>query len=116
MVLITPDEAPSGLSRSVQSLERQLCDMRADLEALQEKVRAGDYEDLKNPSRVISDIRQWIRIAIEAEAHLEKRSKTDKGIVHSYALDFEEARASIRRRLDRLGRARRSGRVSEQPE
>lgn len=116
MVLITPDEAPAGLSRSVQSLERQLCDMRADLEDLQESVRAGNFEDLKNPSRIISDIRQWIRIAIEAEAHLEKRSKREKGIVHSYALDFDEARASIRRRLDRLGRTRRSGGLSEQPE
>ncbi|RBI75738.1 hypothetical protein DQW77_05075 [Roseovarius sp. TE539] len=111
MVLITPDEGPSGLTTSVTSLERQLSDMRADLEALQDRIRAGEFEGLKNPSRAISDIRQWLRIAIEAEAQIERRQKEQKGIVHEWALDFDTARTSIGSRLDRLRRARSAGRV-----
>lgn len=112
MTLITLDEAPTGLSTSITSLERQLNDMRADLEILQEKIRAGDLEELKNSTRAISDIRQWLKIAIEAEANLNERNKRDKGIVHDYALDFDTARTSIGCRLDRLRRARCPGRVS----
>jgi len=109
MVLITPDEAPTGLSTSVKSLERQLSDMRADLEALQARIRAGDVEELRNPNRAISDIRQWLRIAIETEAQIERRKKEEKGIVREYALDFDAARTAIGSRLDRLRRARRTG-------
>lgn len=114
MTLITLDEAPTGLSTSITSLEQQLNDMRADLELLQEKIRAGDLEELKNSTRVISDIRQWLKIAIEAEAKLNERNKREKGIVQGYALDFDAARASIGCRLNRLRRARCPGRVSKQ--
>ncbi len=106
MTLIAPDENPNGLSISVTSLMRQLADLREDLELLQDRIRAGDFEDLKTSTRAISDIRQWLRIALEAENNLEQRNKRSKGIVHDYAIDFDAARASIGCRLDRL---RRSG-------
>lgn len=106
MTLITPDDGPTGLSASVLSLQKQLSDMKTDLEVLQEKVRAGDLEELKNSTRAISDIRQWLKIAIEAEVTLNERNKRKKGIVRDYALDFDTARAQIGCRLDRLRRAR----------
>ncbi len=112
MTLITLDEEPTGLSTSISSLERQLSDMKADLELLQTKIRANDLDELKNSTRAISDIRQWLKIAIEAEANLNERIKRDKGIVHDYALDFDQARSSIGCRLDRLRRARCPRRVS----
>lgn len=106
MTLIVPDENPTGLSTSVTCLLRQLADLREDLEQLQDRIRAGDFDDLKNSTRAISDIRQWLRIALEMEISLEQRNKRSQGIVHDYALDFDAARASIGCRLDRL---RRSG-------
>jgi len=111
MTLITPDEEPIGLSTSINSLERQLADMRADLEVLYGKIRAGDLDQLRNATKATAEIRQWLKIAIEAEAQLEKRNKQDKGIVHDYALDLEQARASVGCRLDRLRRARCPGRI-----
>lgn len=110
MTLITPDTGPSGLTTSITALERQLADMREELEARYERIRAGDLGELKEAGRAIAEIRQWLKIAIEAEAQLEKRNKRDKGIVYDYALDFAEARASICCRLDRLRRARCPGR------
>ncbi len=106
MTLITPDDGPTGLSTSITSLERQLADMKQDLEALYLKIRAGDLDELRNATKATAEIRQWLKIAIEAEATLEKRNKQRKGIVHDYALDFDEARTAIEYRLDRLRRAR----------
>ncbi len=114
MTLVTTDDGPSGLSTSLALLEEQLSMMKEDLEALQKSLRAGNTEDLKNSSRTLSDIRQWMRIALEAEMNLEKRKKQEKGIVGGYALDFDAARASIGCRLDRLRRARCPRRISGQ--
>ncbi|WP_085890348.1 hypothetical protein [Roseovarius litorisediminis] len=111
MVLITPDEGPTGLTTSINSLERQLADMKEDLEAIYDKIRAGDLSELKEANKATAEIRQWLKIAIEAEAQLEKRRKHEKGIVHDFALDFDDARAQIGCRLDRLRRARCPGRV-----
>lgn len=110
MVLITPDEGPTGLTTSIDALERQLSDMREDIEKIYRKIRAGDFDELKNAARATTEIRQWLKIAIEAEAQLEKRRKQEKGIAREYALDLGEARASVCSRLDRLRRARCPGR------
>ena len=109
MVLIKPDDGPTGLSTSITSLERQLADMKQDLEALYLKIRAGDLDELRNATKATAEIRQWLKIAIEAEATLEKRNKQTTGIVHDYALDMDAARESIGCRLDRLRRTSGSG-------
>ena len=67
MVLITPEEEPSGLTTSIDALERQLADMRGDLQVLYLKIRDGDLGELKNATRATAEIRQWLKIAIEAE-------------------------------------------------
>lgn len=107
MILIKPDEGPSGLTASICLLERQLADMRAEMEAIYERIKDGDLGEIKNATRVTSEIRQWMKIALEAEVQLEKRKSNQKGIVRGFAIDFEAARDSIRSRLDRLGRERR---------
>lgn len=109
MEIITLDEEPSGLSTSISLLERQLADMREDLAVLYLKIKAGELDELKNATRATAEIRQWLKIAIEAEATLEKRRKQDRGIVHDYAFDLDAARLSIGSKLDRLRRARDTG-------
>ncbi|WP_076530402.1 hypothetical protein [Roseovarius nanhaiticus] len=110
MSLKTPEEGQSALSATVTTLERQLRGMCEDLEALSDKVRAEDFEDIKNRSRILGDIRQWLKMAIEAETQLEQRKKKEQGIVNGYALDMDAARDSIGCRLDRLRRAGCPGR------
>jgi hypothetical protein len=73
-------------------------------------VRAENFDDIKNQSRILGDIRQWLKMAIEAETQLEQRKKKEQGIVNGYALDMDAARDSIGCRLDRLRRARCPGR------
>ena len=114
MSLIIPEEGPSGLSATVTTLERQLRVMCEDLEALSEKVRAQQFDDIKNQGRILGDIRQWLKMAIEAEVQLEQRKKKEQGIVNGYALDMDAARASIGCRLDRLRRAGCPGRFPRQ--
>ncbi|WP_245964214.1 hypothetical protein [Roseovarius spongiae] len=105
MSMITPDEGPTDLGFAITSLKEQLGDMRAELEAIQAGLRAGKH-DLAGASRMRSDIRQWLKLAIDVEMEIEKREKTDKGIVNGYALDLDAARTSVGCRLDRLRRAR----------
>ncbi|MBC7181249.1 MAG: hypothetical protein H5U14_14335 [Roseovarius sp.] len=116
MVLITPDEGPTGLTTSINALEQQLADMRADLAEIYQRIRSGDLDELKNATKATTEIRQWLKIALEAEAQLERRRKEDLGIVHGYALDFDDARHQIGCRLDRLKRASCKGRLPRCPE
>jgi len=111
MVLITPDEGPTGLTTSINALERQLADMREELEELYLRIKAGDLTELKNATKATGEIRQWLKIAIEAETQLARRTKEERGIVHGYALDFDAARTQIGCRLDRLRRSGCPGRV-----
>ncbi|WP_135505115.1 hypothetical protein [Roseovarius aestuariivivens] len=108
MVLIVPDPVPTGLTTSIDSLERQLADMRAELEGMYARIKTGEFGELKNAMKATSEIRQWLKIAIEAEAQLATRKKTEKGIVHDYALDLDAARTAVGCRLARLRRARGS--------
>lgn len=116
MTLIKPDDRPSGLTTSITSLERQLADMRDELEAIYQKIKTGNLDELKNATKATAEIRQWLKIAIEAEATLEKQHKQSKGIVHDYALDLGAARDALGGKLDRLRRARSSGGVSGKSE
>ncbi|MFN3209702.1 MAG: hypothetical protein ACE369_12035 [Roseovarius sp.] len=116
MSLITHDRTPSQVTLSIDALEKQLSEMRADLEEIYAQIKQGQFEELKDARRVTSDIRQWLKIAIEAEAEIERRREKELGITHAYAIDLDEARDSIGCRLARLRRAREAERVSGQPE
>ena len=88
MVLITPDDGPSGLTTSIRSLERQLADMRHELEAKYERLRAGDLSHLKDGAKATAEIRQWLKIALEAEVQLEKHRKKEN-IMNSSLLNID---------------------------
>jgi hypothetical protein len=51
-----------------------------------------------------------LRIAIDLEMEFAKRQQKQAGITQGYAIDFDEARQSIRCRLDRLRTCRGSKR------
>ena len=108
MPLITQDTASHTVSLSIDGLERQLSDMRAELEGMYVRIKNGEYGELKNAMKATSEIRQWLKIAIEAEAQIATRRKEELGIVHGYALDLDKARDQIGCRLARLRRSRDS--------
>ena len=106
MALITPNEGPNGLTTSIDSLERQLADMRRELEAMYARIKDGEFGELKNASKATTEIRQWLKIAIEAEAQLASRQKRDLGISNSYGLDLDQALEEIDGRMAAHARAR----------
>ena len=57
MVLITPDEGPTGLTTSINALEGQLADMRQELENLYHRIKAGDLDELKSATKATAEIR-----------------------------------------------------------
>ncbi|MEO1138589.1 MAG: hypothetical protein AAFW87_03945 [Pseudomonadota bacterium] len=114
MPLITTDPTPTGVTTSIDSLERQLSDMREELEGMYSRIKDGEFGELKNAMKATTEIRQWLKIAIEAEAQLATRKKAELGIVHAYALDLTQAKETVGHRLARLRRTRDAERVSEQ--
>ncbi|MEQ8876927.1 MAG: hypothetical protein RIC49_11020 [Phycisphaerales bacterium] len=116
MILITRDDGPSGLAASVGLIERQMAEMRAELEVIHARIRDGELSGIADAARVTADIRHWLKLALEAEVQIAKFTEKDKGSARDYALDFSEARESIRGRLARLRRAGAAGGVPRQPE
>ena len=104
MILITPEDGPDGLADMIASVQRQLADMRGELDHLYDRVQAGELDQISNAAKSVAEIRQWLKLAIEAEVQLEKRTKEKDGIVHDFAVNLDEARSSIGSQLDRLRR------------
>ena len=109
MTDMTEEVGPDTLQRAIRTVEEQLLSMKDDLEDLNRRVRHGEFDALKDSTKITTEIRQWLRIATEMEAKLAERRKTEEGIVNGYALDLDAARTQIGCRLSRLRRCCRSG-------
>ena len=107
MILITPEDGPDSLTEIIDSVQQQLSDMRVELDRLYRKIQAGELEELAAAGKQMVELRQWLKVAIEAEVHLEKRRKEKEGIVHDFAINLDEAKSSIGSKLDSLRRDRR---------
>ena len=106
MGLITTEDGPADLSISINALIRQLKEMQRALEDGQMNVRSGQIRGLRNTQKILSDVKLWLRIALEAEAQLEKRSKQDCGFDDANAVNLADARVEIGGRLDRIRKLR----------
>lgn len=106
MSLITLSEKPCALTTSIDALERQLVDMKHELSAMYDRIKQGEFGELKNATKATAEIRQWLKIAIEAEAQLATREKKELGITLSYGLDLDLAKEKIGCQLDRIRRTR----------
>ena len=111
MTLITQEDEPSSLKTALETLEKQIRRLSLMLAALQDEIDAGQHESLNASSKLIPEIRQWLKIGMELEIKHDDEIRQKRGIANSYALDFDEARSSIGCRLDRLRTARCSGGV-----
>lgn len=109
MILITQDDGPSGLAASVGLIACQMAEMRAELEAIHTRIRNGELDGIGDAAKVTAEIRHWMKLALEAEVQIAKFTAKDQGLARGYALDFSEARESIRGRLARLGRGSGAG-------
>ena len=94
------EEEGLRLDEVMASIEAQLLAMKADLEVLGDRVRAGDVGSVRDATRTLSDIRAWLKLALETEEKLHERRKRYRG--GGWEIDMDGARDTIGRRLDRL--------------
>ena len=66
MILITPEETSSPLNEDIERLQTNLRGFARDIENLQERVQSGDVTDAET-RKVFSDLRSWLRMAMETE-------------------------------------------------
>ncbi|MDF1801563.1 hypothetical protein [Thalassovita sp.] len=111
MTLITTDDSAFPLGESLNDIKSQLEALRAELAAVQARLKDGDVTAVKDGHKTIQEIRGWLRISIDLEMEFAKRQQKQAGIVGSYAIDFDEARDRIRCRLDRLRTCCGAGRI-----
>lgn len=86
----------------LDAAEEMCRDAAADLHRTIREIRAGNLGEAKNAPGMIRDLRAAFHLAMEERTRVEKQRKQEAGIVHDYALDFEQARDEIGRRLARL--------------
>lgn len=91
------------------SATSQLVRAIAALNRLEARVEAGEVGQKSEASKILGDIRDWLKIAHEMELRLEKQHRDTAGSSRGYMLDLEQARSTIGCRLDRLRRTTCSG-------
>ncbi|WP_132601583.1 hypothetical protein [Rhodovulum adriaticum] len=82
------------------------------LHDIMEEVQSGHVERAKELRTALSDLGKAAQTAFDERVRVEKRLRSESGIVNDYALDLDGARAEIGRRLDRLRTARGAGEIS----
>lgn len=106
-----PDEA--GLDAEIEQVRRTMTYLTELLALMEDEVMEGDPGAIKEAAKLLAEIRNWSKLAMETEARFEERAKRRDGVAQGYALDLEEARATIGCRLARLRRCCGAGRVPE---
>ena len=106
------DVSVQELSELQQSAKTQLVRAIAALNRLSMQVDAGKVAPKSEASKVLGDIRDWLKIAHEMELRLEKSMQGRAGSGRGDALDLEQARVNIGCKLDRLRRSCCSGKFS----
>ena len=110
MILITPEETSSPLNEDIERLQTNLRGFARDIENLQERVQSGDVTDAET-RKVFSDLRSWLRMAMETEKALAQQNRQRLEIDGDYGLDLDAARDQIGCRLARLRRCTDTGQV-----
>lgn len=104
-----PDEA--GLDAEIEQVRRTMTYLTELLALMEDEVMEGEPGAIKEAAKLLGEIRNWSKLAMETEARFEEREKRREGAANGYALDLEEARATIGCRMARLRRCCGAGRV-----
>jgi len=112
MISETPDVEFREVTELHKSAKGQLVRAIAALGRLEARVEQGEVGPKTEITKVLADIRDWLKIAHEMEVRLDRQSQDYAGSGHAQPLDLNEARATIGCRLDRLRRARCPGQLT----
>ena len=106
-----PDE--TNLDAEIAQVRRTMTYLTQLLELMEDEVMEGDPVSIKDAAKLLGEIRNWSKTAMETEARFEERRKKKDGVAYDYALDLDEARFTISRRLARLRDHAGAGAVPE---
>lgn len=67
-----------------------------------ETIREVKQGQTREAAAYVRELSKIVQSVLSERERLEKLRKTEEGVVHDYALDFDEARAEVGRRLARL--------------
>lgn len=90
------------LAEQLLEVGQLLGEMKHDMKEMQYRVRLDEPEAVRDNLRLLSDLRNWLKIAFELETKFHDRDRERQGRADQIALDFDAARDQIRCRLDRL--------------
>lgn len=86
----------------LDAAEEMCRDAAVDLHKAINEIRKGNFGEAKNTPTLIRDLRAAFQLAMEERSRVDKQRKQEAGVVNDYALDFEQARIEIGRRIARL--------------
>ena len=102
-----------GLDAEIEQVRKTMTYLTELLALMEDEVMEGDPGAIKEAAKLLVEIRNWSKLAMETEARFEEREKQREGVANGYALDLEYARSTIGCRLARLRRCCGAGRLSE---
>ncbi|MGH1424714.1 MAG: hypothetical protein ACRBBU_08300 [Pseudooceanicola sp.] len=97
------------LEQEVELITLQLRDLKAEMARLQARARDGDLSAANEAGPILRDVRTFLKNASETEAKLAEFKRREQGGTGQHVLNLDDARASIRCRLDRLRRCQHPG-------
>ncbi|WP_132544927.1 hypothetical protein [Rhodovulum euryhalinum] len=80
-----------------------------------EEVEAGKTERARSLRGALTDLGKAVQTAFGERSRVEKLLRDEAGIASDYALDLDEARLEVGRRLDRMRTTRGADGLPEQP-
>lgn len=108
----TPPET-AGLDAEIEQVRRTMTYLTELLALMEDEVMEGDPTAIKDAAKLLVEIRNWSKLAMETEAKFEERAKRKEGAAEGYALNLDAARTAIGCRLARLRRCCGAGQVPE---
>jgi hypothetical protein len=113
MSLITPDDDSGGVSKILQTAKKQFEEVGLEIERFRQEFGNGETVDPAELKKRGLEYRNVASHYLQEASRFEDAINKRDGIVNGYALDFDEARREIGRRLGCLRRARDSDEISE---
>ena len=101
-IVIIANERCDRLRKQRERATATIADLLDQIEETQDRIRRGDIDKKSEASKVLGELKYWLRAARETELELEAIIRKEEGIGDAYGLDLEHARSAIGCRLDSL--------------
>ena len=80
----TPPE-DAGLDAEIEQVRRTMTYLTKLLALMEDEVMEGEPGAIKEAAKLLGEIRNWSKLAMETEARFEEREKRREGVVNGYA-------------------------------